>query len=102
MDGTHMSLTLKWVKDEERDRVGHVRGLCYGRSKKEVGDFIEQLRNDGRSGPGDWLIATRDGVDVGTATSLPMTMWVRGGGVSCQGVAYVGTVKTQRRRSGNE
>ena len=97
-----MSLTLKWVGDEQRDRVGHVRGLCYGRSRKEVADFVEQLRNDLRSGPGDWLIAERDGVDVGTATSLPMTMWIRGGGVSCQGVAYVGTVKTQRRRSGGE
>src|SRR5689334_3088147 len=94
-----MPLDLKWVGHADRDRVGHVRGLCYARSKKEVGDFVEQLRNDGRSGPGDWLIASRDGVDVGTATSLAMTMWVRGGAVSCQGVAYVGTVKTQRRRS---
>src|SRR4029079_11378161 len=41
-------------------------------------------------------------VDVGTATSLPMTMWVRGGPVTCQGAAFVGTVKTQRRRGGGD
>jgi predicted acetyltransferase len=97
-----MSLNVKWVGQDERDRVGQVRGLCYGRSRKEANDFVEQIRNDRRSGPGDWLIAERDGVDVGTATSLSMTMWLRGGAVPCQGVAFVGTVKTQRRRGGGE
>src|SRR5207247_2140540 len=53
-------------------------------------------------GPGDWLLAERDGQAVGTATALNMTMWVRGGAVPCQGVAFVGTVKTQRRRSEGE
>jgi predicted acetyltransferase len=97
-----MSLTLRWVGEDERTRVGEVRGLCYGRSRKELADFVEQIRGDRRSGPGDWLLAERDGVAVGTATALAMTMWVRGGAVPCQGVAFVGTVKTHRRRSGEE
>jgi len=48
------------------------------------------------------LLAERDGVAVGTATQIQQTMWVRAGAVACQGVAYVGTIKTSRRRSGNE
>jgi predicted acetyltransferase len=97
-----MSLNLRWVDEKDRTRVGEVRGLCYGRSRREVADFVEQIRADRRSGPGDWLLAERDGQAVGTATALNMTMWVRGGSVRCQGVAFVGTVKTQRRRSADE
>ncbi|HYO10994.1 MAG TPA: GNAT family N-acetyltransferase [Tepidisphaeraceae bacterium] len=97
-----MGLNLRWVGDDERDRVGETRALCYGRSSKEVAQYVEGVRQDGRAGPGDWLLAERDGAFVGTATALPMTMWVRGGAVPCQGVAYVGTVKTHRRRTGND
>src|SRR5688500_15144263 len=94
-----MSLKLRWGGEDERDRVAETRMLCYAPARKELPQYIERLRNDARSKPGDWLIAERDGVAVGTATSYAMTMWVRGGPVPCQGVAHVGTIKTHRRRS---
>ena len=97
-----MSLKLRWVGEEARDRVGEIRALCYARAAKEVPDFIKNIREHRTSGPGDWLLAERDGAAVGTATSIPLTMWVRSGSVPCQGVAYVGTVKTSRRRSGTD
>src|SRR5689334_14242886 len=97
-----MSVQLRWVGEDERDRVGEVRALCYGRGYGQIAEFITQLRGDRRSGPRDWLIAEREGVAVGTSTQYPLTMWVRGGAVACQGVAYVGTIKTSRRRIGNE
>src|SRR5688572_5881555 len=97
-----MSLKLKWVGDDERDRVAETRMLCYAAARKELPGYVERLRADARSQPGDWLLAEgADGVAVGTATSYAMTMWVRGGAVPCQGVAHVGTIKTHRRRSNN-
>ena len=50
--------------------------------------------------PGDYLLAERNGTGIGTATSLRLTMSVRGSPVSCQGVAHVGTIKTERRKGG--
>ena len=55
------------------------------------------IEKDPRGKAGDYLIAQRDGLDVGTCTSLSLKMWMRGACVPCQGVAYVGTVKTHRR-----
>jgi predicted acetyltransferase len=43
------------------------------------------------------LLAERNGESVGTSTALSMTIWVRGGAIPCQGVAFVGTAKTHRR-----
>jgi predicted acetyltransferase len=97
-----MSLKLRWVGEDERDRVGEVRGLCYGHSRKQVAEFVDCLRNDRRTAPGEWLLAERGGNPVGTATTHAMTMWVRGGSIACQGVAFVGTVKTERRRGAGE
>ena len=45
------------------------------------------------------LILFRDGRPVGTATSLSMTMCVRGAPLPCQGVAWVGAIRTERRKS---
>ena len=97
-----MSLKLRWANEEERDRVGEVRALCYARAKKDVPEFVQEIRDEKTSAGGDWLLAERDGQPVGTATALRQTMWVRGGPVPCQGVAYVGTVRTSRRRVGDE
>lgn len=91
--------TLRWVGEDERDRVAEARMLCYAPARRELKDYIERLRNDVRTAAGDWLLAERDGQAVGTATSIPMTMWLRGGAVTCQGVAHVGTIKTERRKS---
>ena len=97
---TIMSVNLKWVGEDQRDRIAETRMLCYAPARRELTQYLERMRNDVRSKPGEWLLAERDGVAVGTATTYAMTMWVRGGGaIPCQGVAHVGTIKTHRRRS---
>jgi predicted acetyltransferase len=95
-----MSLSLKWCGKDAADVVGRARALCYAPVVKEVADYKQRLSTDGRITADDLLIAQRDGVAIGTATSYSMTMWLRGAPVPCQGVAYVGTVKTHRRSGG--
>ena len=97
-----MPLTLRWVGDDELDRVAHTRTLCFAHGLKDVERFQNGIREDPRAKAGDFLLAERDGVAVGTSTALSMTMWVRGGAIPCQGVAYVGTIKTHRRSAGGE
>jgi predicted acetyltransferase len=92
-----MGLSLRWVGEADRDRVAETRAYCYGAASKDVEQYQQRLRADERSKPGDWLLAESDGVAVGTTTSLSFNMWVRGGRVPCQGVAWVGTIKTHRR-----
>jgi predicted acetyltransferase len=93
-----MGLDLRWVGDDERDRVAETRMLCYASGRSELGRYIDRIRGDIHIKGGDFLLAERDGEPVGTATGIPMTMWVRGGPVPCQGVGFVGTIKTQRRK----
>jgi predicted acetyltransferase len=96
-----MSLKLRWVGEEDFDRVALVRTRCYAKASKEEADFQKYLRAEDRGKPGDFLLAERaDGEAVGTTTSYSFTMWVRGAPLSCQGVAYVGTVRTARRAAG--
>ncbi len=76
--------------------------MCYAHSNKELARFNEQIHADPWGGPADYLLAEQNGQAVGTATGLPFTMWVRGSPISCQGVAYVGTIKSARRRGGSE
>jgi predicted acetyltransferase len=95
-----MPITLHWVGDDEADRVGDTRFLCYGSAEKDRESFRERLRNDPRSKAGDYLLAEIGGEPVGTATSLSLNMWVRGSQIPCQGVAWVGAIKTMRRRGG--
>jgi predicted acetyltransferase len=78
------------------------RMQCYSHAMGEAAKFKETIRINPRAKPGDYLLAERDGVGVGTSTSCSFTMWIRGGAVPCQGVAWVGTVKTSRRRTSNE
>jgi predicted acetyltransferase len=92
-----MSLTMRWVGEAEYDRVAEARMLCYAPARKELDGYRQRLRANPRVKPGDCLLAERDGRAVGTATSLSLRMWVRGGAVPCQGVASVGTVPTHRR-----
>lgn len=92
-----MSLQLRWVGTDELDRVAETRALCYAHAAKDVEGHRQQLRDDRRQQPGDFLLAERDGRAVGTITSLSLTMWVRGVPLPCQGIAYVGTIKTHRR-----
>jgi predicted acetyltransferase len=94
-----MALALRWVGESEYDRVAQTRLYCYAPAAKELGTFGEKLRNDHRGRPGDFCLAERNGEAIGTTTSLSLTMWVRGAPLPCQGVAYVGTIKTHRRGS---
>jgi predicted acetyltransferase len=91
-----MSLSLRWVGEEELDRVAQTRLQCYARAGKELESY-QQYARDPRAQSGDILLAERDGEAVGTAASYSMTMWVRGSAILCQGVAWVGTIRTQRR-----
>jgi predicted acetyltransferase len=93
------TLTLRWVDESEHDRVGEARLYCYGHATKDLDRFRGMLKGNPRVRPGDCLLAERGGRAVGTATSISLRMWVRGGIVPCQGVAWVGTIKTARRGS---
>jgi predicted acetyltransferase len=95
-----MSLRLSWHGKESAEEVGKTRALCYAPGTGEIPVFQERLANDPRIAGDDLLLARRDGVPVGTATSYSMSMWVRGAAFPCQGVAFVGTVKTSRRSGG--
>jgi predicted acetyltransferase len=73
--------------------------FCYAPSTKDLPRYADGIRADRRAAPGDFLLAKQDGLPVGTATSHSFSMWIRGGRVPCQGVGYVGTLKTHRRGS---
>src|SRR5437868_100964 len=92
-----MPLSMRWIGEADYDVLARTRLLCYGSAMKDLPVFREKITLDARAKPGDFLLAERDGVAVGTSTSLSLTMWVRGSPVPCQGVAYVGTIKTHRR-----
>ena len=92
-----MALELNWVGFDAKDRIALTRMRCYSPAAGRLPRFDDSVTQDGRQRAGDFLLATRDGVDVGTATSLSLHMWMRGARVTCQGVAYVGTIKTHRR-----
>jgi predicted acetyltransferase len=92
-----MGLILRWVGEDELDRVAQTRMYCYGAASKELETYTARIRDDQRTRPGDFLLAERAGVAVGTTTSISFHMWCRGGRIPCQGVAWVGTIKTARR-----
>lgn len=92
-----MPLTFRWVQDDERERVALARMRAYAPAAKDLPRFRDRLAADPRAKGGDFLLAELDGEPIGTATSLSLAMWVRGGAAWCQGVAYVGTVRTHRR-----
>src|SRR5213592_3255411 len=95
-----MDLRLEWHGREAADIVGQVRGFCYGASQQDVPNYPQHLSKDERIVADDLLLARRNDEPVGTATSYSMNMWVRGQSFPCQGVAYVGTIKTARRSGG--
>jgi predicted acetyltransferase len=64
-----------------------------------MGRFVEGVMEDDRARDGDFLVVERDGMAVGTATALHLTMHVRGAAIPCHGVAYVGAIRTERRKA---
>ena len=92
-----MPLTSRWVGEPDLDRVAETRLRCYAPAANQAEDYRHQIRSDSRSKPGDYLLIEDAAEAIGTATSLSQTMWVRGTPVPCQGVAWVGTIRTRRR-----
>ncbi len=97
-----MSLNLRWVGEESFERVAETRMRCYAASANLLPRFIDGLGKIRREQPGDILLAEKNGEAVGTSTSLSMHIHMRGGRIACQGVAYVGTIKTARRLGAGE
>ena len=95
-----MSLSMRWTGRDELTRVAQTRWMCYGHAARELPTFLERIDADPWATNGDFLLAERNGEAVGTATSLSLRMWVRGAPLLCQGVAWVGAIKTARRRGG--
>jgi len=96
-----MAFTLRWLgtSEQELDRVAETRMRCYAHAARDLERYKEGIRADPRGVAGDFLLAEQDGIAVGTATAHSFTMWMRGAALPCQGVAYVGTIKTHRRGS---
>jgi predicted acetyltransferase len=95
---TRMSITLRWVGEADLGRVAETRLHCYAKSAADLETFKKRTQGDPRTKPGDYLLAESNGEAVGTATHVSFTMWCRGGSFPCQGVAWVGAIKTMRRR----
>ncbi len=92
-----MSLKLTWATPADYDRVALTRMRCYSPATGKYERYKAGITADARNEPGDFILASRDSIDIGTATSLSLHIWMRGGRIPCQGVAYVGTIKTHRR-----
>ncbi|HEX8342323.1 MAG TPA: GNAT family N-acetyltransferase [Tepidisphaeraceae bacterium] len=96
-----MALELHWTGRSDLNRIGELRWRCYAAAGKDRQLFHARTAR-GAWGDGDVCIAVDDGQDVGTATSLSMHLHARGKRVPCQGVAWVGTVKSHRRRTAGQ
>ena len=92
-----MAMQLQWTGRNEAERIAKIRQLCYGAADNQTQKFLDSVTNDHRQHDGDFLIASEDQTDVGTATSLSLRINLRGAVLPCQGVAWVGTSKTHRR-----
>lgn len=98
-----MSLQLEWVGDEpDRDRIARTLMLCYSHTGTEMERYREEVKKDTRLRRGDWLLASRDGEDLGIAASFSFQMHMRGASFPCQGVGNVGTIKTARRKGNSK
>ena len=69
-----MSLSMRWIDQNDYDRLAAVRVQCYAPSMSAVEKFRAAIEKDQRAKPGDFLIAERNGLDVGTSTSLSLIM----------------------------
>ncbi len=92
-----MPLTQTWLGREAIERIGNIRLRCYGNKPTEAPDMIRLAEND-RFVDGDVLVVSDETGDIASATSLSLSMNLRGTPVPCQGVAWVGTTRSHRRR----
>lgn len=93
-----MPLISRWVGESDLDRVAETRLRSYAPTPRDAEDYRQRIRSDSRSRPGDFLLIEDGPEAVGTATSMSFNMWVRGSPIPCQGVAWVGTIRTRRRK----
>src|SRR2546423_14554523 len=70
---------------------------CSAAATKPLPFSNSGIRLDPRAKAGDFLLAQDGDEAVGTSTVMDFRMWVRGSPIPCQGVAFVGTVRTRRR-----
>ncbi len=94
------NIKLRWVGDEALDLVALTRMRAFAHASRDLSHHLDALTTDPHIRSGDCLLAESGGEAIATTTSLSLTMWVRGAAIPCQGVAYVGTIKTHRRRGG--
>ncbi|HEY1684684.1 MAG TPA: GNAT family N-acetyltransferase [Tepidisphaeraceae bacterium] len=97
-----MALEFHWLGEESQERVVKVRLRSFGAGSKEKQRFADATRTPIEPMEREFLVASHDGEDVGTTCSIDLNMWIAGAAVPCQGVGYVGTIKTQRRGAGGE
>ena len=95
-----MPLTMRWVGEADYDLVAATRTLCYGPRPGTKAITPACFAPTHAAGPGDFLLAEDKTGPIGTATAFSMTTWVRGSPLPCQGVGYVGTIRTHRRGRG--
>lgn len=93
-----MPLTHRWTGRNEADLLGWLRLHCYGGQAADLSKYVASVHDDDRAKDGQFLIVERDGRPVGTATSVDLRMHLRGADFACHGVAYVGTIRTERRK----
>jgi hypothetical protein len=55
-----MALKMRWVGDEELDRVAETRWMCYGHARKDLVRFKENIHAGPWGRPGDYLLAERE------------------------------------------
>jgi predicted acetyltransferase len=92
--------SYEWVGFESVEAVVNTRLHCYADSMSSMAEYRLRMTEDKRARDGDFMLLRKGSENVGTATSLSLTMHMRGASVSCQGVAWVGTVRHERRKSG--
>ena len=95
-----MAIQLRWVGEADYALVGQTRHRCYGGALKDHERFSTSVTEDPRGKAGDFLLAESHGEAVGTLTSLSLKIGLRGGVLPCQGIAWVGTTRTNRRSGG--
>ncbi|MFN4244424.1 MAG: enhanced intracellular survival protein Eis [Tepidisphaerales bacterium] len=93
-----MALTHRWTGRNDAELLAWLRLHCYGGHTADYAKYLASVTDDDRARDGQFLIVERDGRPVGTATSVDLTMHLRGAGLPCHGVAYVGTIRTERRK----
>ncbi len=97
-----MTPALRWVGGDARERIAQARLECYGAARKDHARYQEGVQRETQAPPGEveWLLAERGTRLQGTVTAWALHMWVRGARVPCQGVAWVGTTRPERRKGG--